>query len=254
MGLDWQCVVRMRLEDQKDYIHKHYAQDLAAGKDLHDLIEREAPKHEKPCRVVGAKRLKELPDFLQRMLRLLGDRKRQAEEEMKNEPQYRNERFIEYWQGMTLQQLMAENAEKYSCDDCPLLKSLEGADSCDNPFLGVTVASCDFRGKRIGSDGALGELADEAFAAHDSEAMLDYADRLLERLEFVRANGLLKKLSYEKYVEEHNADCFSKLLGDPLLSRAEYKKEPHWREQNVREAVHWLRTCANFGVDMESDY
>ena len=149
---------------------------------------------------------------------------------------------------------MAEDADRYCCDECPLLKALNGADSKGSFFLGVTVASCDYRGKRIGADGELDDLADEAYRDHDPEEMIDFADRMEQKLEDLRSKGLLTKDPYEQYAAEFETDPFSKLMGQKLLSEEEYDQTMHWREQNIHEAVHWLRTCAGYGAGMEASY
>lgn len=129
MGLDWIAAIRMRQADREDYIRHHYAIDLASGRSLTSLIEKHAPVWEKPCRIVGARQMKDLPDS----------------------------RILAY-------------------------------------------------------------------------------DHLAERK------------------EQHQQESFAQALGEPMLSREEYSRQLHWRERNIREAVHWLRTCASYDIHMQPDY
>jgi hypothetical protein len=43
-------------------------------------------------------------------------------------------------------------------------------------------------------------------------------------------------------------------LKDPKMSEEEYEKSLHWREENIRRAIHWLRTCAKYGIRMGTSY
>jgi len=78
MGLDWIAVIRMRQEDREDYILQHCAKDLASDKSLVSLVKKLAPVWEKPCRIVGARQMKDLPDFRIRAYDHLAERKEQA--------------------------------------------------------------------------------------------------------------------------------------------------------------------------------
>lgn len=254
MGLDWISNIKMRHQDRENYIRRNHSVELMLGQDMGNLIEQHAPETTKSCRIVGAPLMKDLPDFRERSFQYLNERREQAKQQLTADPKFRNQSFIDYWLARTLEQQMADDAEKYCCDSCPLLKALQGADSQESFFLGVTVASCDFRGKRIGADGELGDLADEAFRDHDPDEMLDYADRLEQKLKVLRAKGALTKDSYEKYVREFKSDPWAKMTKQKVLTREEYAQQLHWREQNIREAVHWLRTCAGYGVSMAADY
>jgi len=254
MGLDWISAIKMRQQDREDYIRRNHSAELLLGQDMASLVEQYAPETTKPCRIVGAPLMKDLPDFRERAFNYLHERRIQAEKQLTADPKFRNQSYINHWLNKTLEQQMADDANKYCCDECPLLKELQGADSKDSFFLGITVASCDFRGKRIGADGDLGELADEAFNDHDPDEMFDYANRLEAKLEELREAGKLKKDTYTKYVKEFENDPFSKVMNQKLLSKEEYSQQPHWREQNIREAVHWLRTCVNYGASMEASY
>jgi len=170
------------------------------------------------------------------------------------DPKLRNQPFIDHWLSQTLERLMASEGDKYNCETCPLLRDLAGADSQGNPFLGMLVSTCDFRGKRISADPELGDLAEEAYAEHDPDEMLDYADRLERRLEGLRSDGMLSKGPYFQYKRDRRNDPFAEAMGEPLLSREDYARQLHWRERNIRNAVHWLRTCAGYGVRMGTSY
>lgn len=254
MGLDWITAIRMRHQDREDYIRRFYSQDLVAGNDLAELVAHKSPAWEQPCRIVGAPHMKDLPDFRNRVKVHLIMKKEQARKEMTVDPQYQNQRFIDHWLKRSLEEQMAEDGDKYCCDQCPLLLKLNGADSQGSLFIGITVSSCDFRGKRIGADSALEDLAEEAYTAHDPEEMFDYADRLESRLVQLRQLGLLTKEPFEIYVEQHQKDAFVKTFGERTLTRTEYDNKLHWREENVLQAVHWLRTCASYDIHMHPDY
>jgi len=254
MGLDWISSIKMRQKDREDYIRRNHSAELLLGQDMANLVEQYAPETTKPCSIVGAPLMKDLPDFRERAFTYLHERRIQAEKQLTADPRFRNQSYIDHWRNKTLEQQMADDAEKFCCDECPLLKALHGADSQDSFFLGVTVASCDFRSKRIGADGDLGELADEAYRDHDPDEMLDYADRLEVKLEELRAAGKLKKDPYKQYVKEIEEDPFTKIMNQTMLSKEEYDQTLHWREQNIRDAVHWLRTCASYGASMEASY
>lgn len=254
MGLDWISSVKMKQQDREDYIRRNHSAELLLGQDMASLVERYAPETAKPCRIVGAPFMKDLPDFRERAFKYLNERREQARKQQTADPKFRNQSFIDHWLNKTLEQQMEEDADRFCCDECPLLKALNGADSKGSFFLGVTVASCDFRGKRIGSDGELGDLADEAYHDHDPDEMLDYAEGLEQKLKELRGKGLLKKDSYKKYAAEFEQDPYAKMLGHKLLAEEEYDLTLHWREQNILEAVHWLRTCAGYGASMEASY
>jgi hypothetical protein len=244
----------MRQLDREDYIRRHCAKDLASGKSLASLVEKKTPVWEKPCRIVGASRMKDLPDFRIRAYDYLAARKDQALKELQLELRLRNQPFIDHWLKRTVEEQMAEDGGKYCCDHCPLLDELNGSDSQQSMFLGITVASCDYRGKVIGADSALGDQADEAYTEHDPDQMMDYADRLEQHLPILRQRGLLGKDSYERYVKNLEQDPFAKAFGERTLTRTEYDQTPHWREENILQAVHWLRTCASYDIHMHPDY
>lgn len=208
--------------------------------------------YEKPCSVVNAPKAKERPTYKDDIAKLLSTRKREAEEADKSDG-HKNNNFIKYWRSMTLEQLIREEADKYDCENCPLLKELNGSDSTDSLFLGLTVATCDFRGKMIGSDDAISEeLRDKAYEKMDQEEMLLYAYNLEKELDRLRKVGELNKQPYEKYSEEWHKDSYP--FKPPLLNKEEYANTPHWRERNIRKAIHWLRTCAKHGVSMRTSY
>lgn len=254
MGLDWLGVIRMKQLDQENYIRRYHAKDMTSGKSLASLVKAKAPIWEKPCRIVGVSRMKDLPDFRSRVCDYLADQKNQALKELLVESQHRNQKSIDHWLNRTVEQQMTEDGDKYCCDTCPLLDKLNGADSQRSMFLGIVVASCDYRGKVIGADGALGDLADEAYTEHDPEQMQDYADRLERHLPILQQRGLLTKDSYERFVNNLKQDPFAQAMGERILSQVEYDKQLHWREENILQAVHWLRTCASYDIHMQPDF
>jgi len=109
MGLDWIAVIRMRQEDREDYILQHCAKDLASDKSLVSLVKKLAPVWEKPCRSVGARQMKDLPDFRIRAYDHLAERKEQAFKELQLEPHLRNQPFIDHWLNRTVEEQMAED-------------------------------------------------------------------------------------------------------------------------------------------------
>jgi hypothetical protein len=44
------------------------------------------------------------------------------------------------------------------------------------------------------------------------------------------------------------------IVGAKKMTEEEYEKAFHWREKNLREAIHWLRTLEKYGVDMGISY
>lgn len=185
-----------------------------ADRSLEELQEGLKTAVMSPCEQVHAQRMRSVPGF-RRMSEEKLARMKQMAEEMKQE-KFPNQEFIDCWESMSLKALMDTEAEKWFCDTCPLLKALDGADSTGSIFLGATVSCCDFRGKRIGADDGLpDDIISEAYDERTPEEMLVYADKL------------------EKEIRDTNES---------------------WRNENLRDAVHWLRTCAKFGVHMGTSY
>lgn len=256
MGLDWHSQIRATRKYKEDYVRKYYAEELEQGVDLEELIREEAPKTMKPCSIVGAKKMAEYDDFREMCEEELKARMSHVAEqkERRAKGQGVNEQYIEYWENMTVDSLMEENKDKWFCDRCPLLKELQGADSADSLFIGLTVSSCDFRGKRIGSDYALSaEIRDLAYEEHYGKDLLELADMLEEELEFQGEIGNLEKVPYAEYAKKFDSDKFAQMFSKKMTEK-EYEKALHWREKNLREAIHWLRTLEKYGVDMGTSY
>ena len=258
MGLDWHAQVKSGRKDREDYIRKYYSENLNDGEDMEDLIERCAPTHKSPCEKVGAKKVREIPGHINIIREILEERIAEAKSAA---AEGRRTGYVEYFLSKTPDEIIEEEMDKYVCDHCPLLAALNDANSQDSFFLGVTVSSCDFRGKMISADDEIWEpLAEEAYEEHDVEDMLEYADRLEVEIERLRKNGCLEKDSYEDYVaemkrcqEDFGSTPFANNYSE-IMSKEEYEATPHWRERNIRRAIHWLRTCSEFGVEMLTSY
>ena len=165
-----------------------------------------------------------------------------------------NEAFCEYWEKQTLKKLMKKDGEKWYCATCPLLAELRGVSAEGSLFVGLTVSSCDFRGKRIGADDVLGSaVTNEAYEEHDPKQMLAFAQMLESLIEECREEGDLEKDSYEKYSKEYDESQWMQAF-EAKMTPEEYEKSMHWREENLRDAVRWLRTCARLGVHMGVSY
>lgn len=252
MGLDWHSQIRMTKEEREEWVQEYMQEELQQGHTPRELME-DAPKYKVPCSVVGAPRMKERATFVEDMKEEFNYMKERAQKQKENTGQFRNDAFIAYWEGRTIEEEIMENSERFDCKNCPFLKELQGADSSNSAFLGITVSSCDFRGKMIGSDMILDEnIRDDAYEPHSPDGMLDYADDLEYEIEELRDSGYLEKEPYKDYVEEHNRVTYPGK--EPLLSEEDYLKLPHWRERNLRQAIHWLRTCAAYGVSMGTSY
>lgn len=39
-----------------------------------------------------------------------------------------------------------------------------------------------------------------------------------------------------------------------IMNKEEYEQSLHWREKDLRLAIHWLRTCAKYGIKMSISY
>mgnify|MGYP000846971949 len=251
MGLDWHAVIRMTKEEKIEWINEHCKEELATGKSVKTLL-MDAPKWQRPCQRVNAPKMKDRPDFEDYCKNILKERKEDAEKEKARGGSY-NKAYVEHWESMTLEKFMEEIGDKWDCENCPLLKALKGADSTGNPFIGLTVSSCDFRGKRISADAAIDDdLRNEAYEEKSPAEMFEYANALEAEIERLRNEGELIKESYEKYSEEYDNDPYP--FKKDKMSREEYEKAYHWREQNLRDAIHWLRTCATHKISMVTSY
>lgn len=250
MGLDWHSVIKMTEEDKIDWVNENCVEDLDKGISYEELME-EAPEYQGPCGVVGAKKMRERETFEKDISEYVQKRKKDAREVAEREDS--NTGYVEYWMGRTVEEEMLACADKWDCDNCPLLKDLQGADSTGSFFIGITVSSCDFRGKMISIDDAIsGSLRDEAYEEKGPREMLEYADALEEEIEFLREEGLLEKQSYEDYSKKYDESTWP--FKDPKQTPEEYAKTFHWRESNLRHAIHWLRTCAKYGIQMIVSY
>lgn len=251
MGLDWHSSVRTTEQDKIKYIEKYYKDELDEGTPISDLLVH-ASEWKHPCDIVGATKMKDRPDFEDYCKNILKERKEDAAKEKARGGSY-NKAYVEHWESMTLEKFMEEIGDKWDCENCPLLKALKGADSTGNPFIGLTVSSCDFRGKRISADAAIDDdLRNEAYEEKSPDEMFEYANALEAEIERLRNEGELIKESYEEYSEEYDNDPYP--LKEGKMSREEYEKAYHWREQNLRDAIHWLRTCATHKISMVTSY
>lgn len=250
IGLDWHSAVPASAEAREEH--------------RKEFPGSPAPEWMKPCSVVGAPKFGERETFVQDCLELLESRKKDSEERHKKweprEPMYpgdkgeKVDRYYEHWKNMTHAALMEEERDKWDCERCPLLQELRGADSRSSMFLGITVSSCDFRGKQISADDVLDEeLRERAYQDQSPDEMLEFADVLEAELESQKAAGNCEKASYEQYLAEYEADTFSQMFS-PRLTEEEYEQTLHWREDSLKEAVHWLRTCAERGIKMRTSY
>jgi len=237
MGLDWHATIPATRQYQEDYIQRYYKSELSAGESMDDLIEKYAPTNMHPCSIVGAKKLKDLPNFEQIIQDDLAIR-------LKNNPNG----------GFTKENLMERDGEKWDCETCPFLAELKGADSTENLFLGLTVSSCDFRGKRISNNSFISKnLREEAYQEHNVAEMLAYALRLEKDLVRLRNSKRLNRLSYQDYLADFDPGNWAGER-DIRLSETEYNNTPHYTEESLLQAVHWLRTCAKHGVTMATSY
>lgn len=250
IGLDWHSQVKMteeeRLERARE-LHKEYYQD----EELDDVLEQYTSEWKKPCQIVGASKMKDSPTFKEDVRQYVEEMKESAKEKVNEE--HPNQTFIDHWLSRTVEEEVAECADKWNCDNCPLIEELQGSDSTESFFVGLTVSSCDFRGKLIGRDEDLDEeLRYEAYEDHDPEEMLDYADRLEKEIERQRKTGGLEKDSYKEYSDEWENSSWP-FKGSKMTEEV-YEKTLHWTEENLRRAIHWLRTCAKHGASMGTSY
>ena len=250
MGLDWHSTTFATEQDKEDWVHTHCQEKLADGVPLEELI-KEAPTYMQPCYLVNAPKMKSRTSFDDFVLKEIEDHREEAIRISQQE--HYNHAYVEYWKNATLESVKKDMGDKFDCENCPLLKALQGADSSESPFLGVTVKSCDFRGKVISSDGVINEqLQNMAFEDMDPNRMLEYADLLEEELERLRKDGFLNKDSYGQYCREYDEDDWP--LKDAKLSKEQYEKSMHWREENIRRAIHWLRVCSELGIHKYASY
>jgi len=241
MGLDWHASEEMTDQERRR---------IANEEDCH--LE-EVGRFRSPCYLVKAPRVKDRPTFEKDMREQLEMMQEKAREEDQRESGRKNEGFIEHWMNMTVEKMIKENGDKFDCKNCPLLKDLQGADSTGNLFLGVTVSSCDFRGKGIARDEMTpSHLVDKCYETMCPDDMEEFADELEEVLEEGIKEGWCEKEPYEEYKKEWEESPHP--FRGELMTEEEYEETPHWREMFWRQAIHWLRTCAKHGVIMDVTY
>ncbi|MCL6477847.1 MAG: hypothetical protein K6T65_05475 [Peptococcaceae bacterium] len=243
-------------------------------------------KRRSKCRIVGAPKGKEVPDYLHEVCRKrLEYHKEMSAKNNENDP------YRKYWQEMTLEKLIQENAEKYVCEKCPLLRALNDADQTGSLFLGITCSSCDLRGKAVVSaleelnDEEADAMIDECYEEHDRYQMLDFALRLEnlkrkheeagtfdlepydEYLARVKpewdeyAKGLFEKEKPDKDFDVFNHELMDRAREDvfwfgprPPMTPAMYANHCDWRRVWLQKAIHWLRTTAKFGLTMKTSW
>mgnify|MGYP000861108474 CR=1 FL=1 len=266
MGLDWHSVGRPLTEEERFVMIPIVREDFGGLDDLTDeeVLDEYVPHYELKCKTVGALKMRQRENFDEFVWKVLCYHKGRAAElrQKQKAGEEVNMHYVEYWEKMTFDEYKDKIADKYDCENCPLLRALNGADSTESFFLGVTVSSCDFRGKMIARLAGLpDELANESFREHDTGEMCDFANRLDAWLEKQRRAGRLAKEPYEKYCRSYdetasqwsNPELVEMFLG-PRLSREEYEVLPHPTEQVIQLATHWLRTCADMGLRMITSY
>lgn len=234
---------------------------IVIGLDWHSVTYGTDGFGRRPCELVGAPKVGQRETFRSDMQDVLNFRKEDSAERHETWRPFafpgedvakQTDKYYEYWKDMTLDKLMLEEQDKFDCENCPLMLALQGADSTDSFFLGATVSSCDFRGKRISADDALSEdVRESAYLERNLDEMLAYADTLEDEIEVQRELGNLLKVPYAQYKGEWKSETFH---WAPLMTEEEWDASLHWREQSLREAIHWLRTCAGMGVSMVTSY
>ena len=229
MGLDWHCVVRVS-EDE----------------------------YTTPCEKVNALRMKDRPTFVEDIEKFVKEHKDNAHSlRMKNETTGEpvNFRYVEFWEKRTVEEEIEYAKDKFDCETCPLLKELQGADSSQSLFLGVTVAACDFRGKRISANEDMpDDIVAEAYEAHDCEEMLLFAEKLEQLRDKWKKEGKFTKTSYPEYIKAYEDNPLPDFVKGPKLTASEFMESLHWMEQDLADAIHWLRTCAKHGLSMRTSY
>jgi len=230
MGLDWHARVETTKEEQEAWVRKNFTRaikTLADSASLLDLVPttldfyKDAPKYKKPCEVVDAPRMKERATFKEDMEESLREIKKTNKHE--------------FWQERTVEEEMKRCAEYFDCSNCQFLKSLLGADATNNPFLGITVIPCDFRGKVISRGTGISESSKaEAYEEHTPEELHFYADSLEEEIRGIEELRL-SELDFDEPDEE-------------------YMEALNMSIENLKGAIHWVRTCAEYGISMKTSY
>jgi len=235
MGLDWISVVPITREDQESYIKTHHSKDLEK-ESMDSLVETRAPRFKKPCMLVGARKWKEAPDFVEHVITVYEHRKNS------DKP-------------LTIEQVTELLADEIACHACPFLQDLKGACVQNSPFLGLTVSSCDFRGKVVSADEGISvRFRNLAYEDLNCKEMVSFAYELEKETNRLKENECFKKISYSEYTKQFNKNSYNAFRETSPLSKESYEKALHWREQNLRDAIHWLRTCAKYGISMTANY
>lgn len=210
MGLDWHAVVQRTHAEMVSEAQLEYP-----NLPLEEALGR-VSQYAKPCALVGAGRLGSRPDFRERVEEIWRCNKEAAAKLVADPAELRHYTgFVDYWYERTLEAELDSRRDRWDCDNCPLLRALAGADSVGNFFLGITVSSCDFRGKIVSNCGLLpGDVRDAAYRDRDAHSMLEYAGEL--------------------------ESCAKDLPSDEA--------------QRIEMAVRWLRVCASHGVGMVAGY
>lgn len=212
MGLDWHSATRRSYEERVELARIEYP-DLPLNEALDQINE-----YGRPCEMVGAPKFGTHPEFAT-LVEENWTQRRQYAMELRTACAKDYEDFIDYWLNRTLEAELEHQRDLWDCTRCPLLSALSGADATESFFLGITVSSCDFRGKRIQYCSILDEeLQMAAFQERDPDEMIAYADQLEDSIVGIPPG-------------EHEDEIAT-----------------------VRQAAHWLRTCAEQGVSMAVSY
>jgi hypothetical protein len=174
MGLDW-CLVNKAKEGHEDEAGslKEALNTLNDGSEFSERLKclirgRLIAITVLPCEAVQAPKVKDGPDWQQKLAEILEEHKRR---------EIVSGRGDSRWQKVTLDEFLKDNAEKYDCEACPVKSEVSG----------VFCRPCEFRGKIIGYMEFLDGLAEEAYEDKSPEQMLDYARRLEEKRQEIMA-------------------------------------------------------------------
>ena len=243
MGLDWHAVVYD--EDNESCVSPCKHVNAPHMRDMLNFKEFVA-KHVESHRAEARKILNSDAELVKQYNII---QKNVEQEETTREIQY-----AIYWLNVTMEEKLEEIAKYVDCQNCPLLQALDGANSEGSPFIGITVTTCDFRGKMIGANQYLSkEVRDEAYEDKGPSNMLMYASRIESELEQLIEDEAFEPESYEAYVRE-----VRQLQGSSreILTRDEYISIYGAEREIViiRQAIHWLRTMAKMRISMRTSY
>lgn len=228
------------------------------GLDWHAAVMVSKDEYTTPCEKVKASRIKDRPTFVEDIEKFVKEHKDNAYRlrminEILGEPV--NFRYVEFWEKRTVEEEIEDAKDKFDCETCPLLKELQGADSLQSPFLDITVAACDFSGKRISANEDMpDDIVAESYKAHDCEEMILFAEKLEQLRDKWKEEGKFTKKSYQEYIEEYEDNPLPDFVKGPKLTASEFMESPHWMEQDLADAIRWLRTCAKYGISMQTSY